>query len=130
MILLALALCQPAVVREELALVTAYTPSIEGGGAGTGLTSTGIPTDDRPYGIAVDPSIIPYGSVVRIPGYRDTPGKGGPYWPADDTGSAMRAHGRKGIVSIDLRMRNVSSARAWGRRWLIVTIYTPDKDSK
>jgi 3D (Asp-Asp-Asp) domain-containing protein len=117
-------------MREELALVTAYTPSIEGGGAGTGLTSTGIRTDDRPYGVAADPSLIPYGSVVLIPGYRDTAAKGGPWWFVDDTGGAMRADARKGILHLDVRMRHVSSARSWGVRWLMVKIYTPDKEAK
>ena len=128
MILLALALLQPAVMREELAMVTAYTPSIEGGGAGTGLTSTGIRTDDRPYGIATFPGLIPYGSVVRVPGYRESADKGGPWHYVDDTGGAMRASARRGILHIDLRMRTVASARAWGVRWLRIKIYTPDKE--
>lgn len=122
-IIAALSFC---VMEERLALVTAYSPSIAGGGAGTGLTSTGIRTDHRPYGVAVAPSLIPYGSVIMIPGYRDTPEKGGPFWLADDTGAAMRQSAERGIIHLDVRMRHVASAKAWGRRWLIVKIYTPD----
>lgn len=114
------------VMVERLAMVTAYTPSIDGGGAGTGLTSTGVRTEWRAYGIAADPTMVPYGSVIHVPGYRDTPEKGGPWWIVDDTGGAMRQSARRGILHLDVRMRHVSSARAWGVRWLLVKIYTPD----
>jgi 3D (Asp-Asp-Asp) domain-containing protein len=115
-------------MTERLAKVTAYTPSIEGGGAGTGLTSTGYQTDDRPYGIAVDPRAIPYFSVIRVPGYRESESKGGPWHLCDDTGGAMRQATDAGILHIDVRMRNVASARAWGVRLVVVQIYTPDKE--
>jgi 3D (Asp-Asp-Asp) domain-containing protein len=124
--LIALAISQPSAIEHRTALVTAYTPSIAGGGAGTGITSTGIRTDHRPYGIAADPRLIPYGSVIHVPGYRDTPEKGGPFWPVDDTGGAMRQSARRGILHLDVRMRHVASARAWGRRWVTVMIYTPE----
>lgn len=124
--LLLASLAQPAAMSERLALVTAYTPSREGGGAGTGLTATGIRTDFRPYGIAADPDLVPFGSVILVPGYRDHEAKGGPFWPVDDTGGAMRQSAAKGILHLDVRMRHVASAKAWGRRWLTVTIYTPE----
>ena len=129
MILATVAAAALSVVKEREAIVTAYTPSLAGGGAGTGLTSTGVPTDDRPYGIAVDPRQIPYGAVVYVPGYRDSAAKGGPWWPADDTGAAMRASTRQGVLHLDCRMRHVSAARAWGVRRLMVKIFIPDKDS-
>jgi 3D (Asp-Asp-Asp) domain-containing protein len=125
-ILASLPLLACGVMYEVDAVVTAYTPSKAGGGAGTGLTSTGYRTADRPYGIAADPSMIPYGSVIHVPGYRESPEKGGPFHLVDDTGAVMRAAGKQGIVHIDLRMRHVSSAKAWGVRRLRVTIFTPD----
>lgn len=115
-----------AAVSYQLALVTAYTPDRAGGGAGTGLTSTGILVADRPYGVAADPRVIPYGAIVQVPGYRDTPEKGGPAWPVDDTGGALRQSAARGIVHLDLRMRSLASARAWGVRWLVVTVWTPE----
>lgn len=124
--LLAVTLAQPAAMFERLAMVTAYTPSREGGGAGTGLTATGIRTDFRPYGIAADPELVPYGAVVHVPGYRDSEAKGGPYWPVDDTGGALRQSAGRGILHLDVRMRHLASARAWGVRWLVVKIYVPE----
>lgn len=115
-----------AAVSYVPAMVTAYTPDKAGGGAGTGMTSTGVRVADRPYGIAADPRVLPYGAVVLVPGYRDTPEKGGPAWPVDDTGGALRQSAARGIVHLDLRMRSIASARAWGVRWLVVTVWVPD----
>lgn len=129
-LLLCLAASCHAVMYERLALVTAYSPSIEGGGAGTGITSTGMPTSMRPHGAAVDPRAIPYGSVISVPGYRQEPERGGPFWHCDDTGAALRNDWDKGVLHIDVRMRTVWSARQWGVRWLTVTIYTPDKENQ
>lgn len=111
---------------EVPAVVTAYTPSIEGGGAGTGKTAIGIRTDESPYGVAADPRRIPYGAWVYVPGYREEPEKGGPWWPVDDTGGAMRQSADRGVLHIDLRMKNVWSARQWGTRVVTITIYLPD----
>jgi 3D (Asp-Asp-Asp) domain-containing protein len=127
--ILLLASIAGATTIEVPAVVTAYTPSIEGGGAGTGKTAIGVKTDETPYGIAADPRRIPYGAVVKIPGYREEPEKGGPWWQVDDTGAAMRQDGDRGVVHIDLRMKNPWAARRWGVRTLIITIYIPDEET-
>jgi 3D (Asp-Asp-Asp) domain-containing protein len=125
-LLLLAALPLSAEVVERLALVTAYTPEVEGGGAGTGLTATGVHTDDAPYGIAADWSLLPAGTWVSIPGYRDSEDKGGPWWPVDDSGGAMRASAEEGVLHLDVRMRTVWSARQWGCRWVTVRVWVPD----
>lgn len=79
----------------------------------TPRTSTG--TDARrANGIAVDPKVLTYGSVVWIPGIGRR--------VADDTGGAMRQSARKQIAHIDVRMRTHAEARAWGVKWLDVRI--------
>ena len=59
--------------------------------------------------IAVDPTVIPLGTRVFVPGY-------GPAVAAD-VGSAI-----KGAV-IDLWMPSTAAARAWGRRTVTITVY-------
>jgi 3D (Asp-Asp-Asp) domain-containing protein len=72
-----------------------------------GHASTGIPVS---WGIvAVDPSVIPLGTRMTIPGY----GEG----VAADTGSAV--HG----AMIDLWFPTLAQARAWGRRSVTVTLH-------
>jgi 3D (Asp-Asp-Asp) domain-containing protein len=72
-----------------------------------GTTASGIPVG---YGVvAVDPSIIPLGTRMTIPGY----GEG----VAADTGSAVR-----GAV-IDLWFPTVAQALAWGRRAVTITLH-------
>jgi peptidoglycan DL-endopeptidase CwlO len=71
-----------------------------------GTTSTGIPVA---WGvIAVDPSVIPLGTRMFVPGY----GEG----VAADTGSAV-----KGNV-IDLWFSSCAQATAWGRRTVTITL--------
>jgi cystine transport system substrate-binding protein len=72
-----------------------------------GRTATGIPTG---WGvIAVDPSVIPLGTRVTVPGY----GEG----VAADTGSAVRG------ADIDLWFPTLAQARAWGRRTVTITLH-------
>jgi 3D (Asp-Asp-Asp) domain-containing protein len=72
-----------------------------------GRTATGIPVG---WGvIAVDPSVIPLGTRVTVPGY----GEG----VAADTGSAV--HG----ADIDLWFPTLAQARAWGRRTVTITLH-------
>lgn len=72
-----------------------------------GHTATGIPVG---WGVvAVDPSLIPLGSRMTIPGY----GEG----VAADTGSAVRG------ASIDLWFPSLAQARAWGRRTVTITLH-------
>ncbi len=72
-----------------------------------GRTASGLPAG---VGVmAVDPSVIPLGTRVFVPGY-------GPAVAAD-VGSAV-----KGLV-IDLWMPTTIQARAWGRRTVTITVY-------
>jgi 3D (Asp-Asp-Asp) domain-containing protein len=72
-----------------------------------GRTATGIPTG---WGVvAVDPSVIPLGTRMTIPGY----GEG----VAADTGGAV--HGN----IIDLWFPTVAEALAWGRRTVTITLH-------
>jgi cystine transport system substrate-binding protein len=72
-----------------------------------GHTATGMPVG---WGVvAVDPSVIPLGTRMTIPGY----GEG----VAADTGSAV--HG----ATIDLWFPTLAQARAWGRRSVTVTLH-------
>jgi cystine transport system substrate-binding protein len=72
-----------------------------------GRTATGMRT--APGVVAVDPSVIPLGSRLTIPGY----GEG----IAADTGGAV--HG----AEIDLWFPTVEQALAWGRRTVTITIH-------
>lgn len=72
-----------------------------------GHTATGLPVG---WGIvAVDPSVIPLGTRMTIPGY----GEG----VAADTGSAVRGY------DIDLWFPTLAQARAWGRRSVTITLH-------
>jgi len=72
-----------------------------------GRTSTGIPT--APGVVAVDPSVIPLGTRLTIPGY----GVG----IAADTGSAVRGN------TIDVWFPTKALALQWGRRVVTVTVH-------
>ncbi|HEV3408569.1 MAG TPA: 3D domain-containing protein [Gaiellaceae bacterium] len=72
-----------------------------------GTTATGMPVG--PGVIAVDPSVIPLGTRMTIPGY----GEG----VAADTGSAI-----KGAI-IDLWFPSTAQALAWGRRTVTITLH-------
>ncbi len=94
-------------VRTVEALVTAYCPCRQCcGPEARGITSTG--QDARRSGCAVDPKWIRYGCRVRIPGIG--------WRTADDTGSAMRAHGEQGIIHVDVRMASHTQALKFGVR--------------
>lgn len=72
-----------------------------------GRTATGLPTA---WGIvAVDPSVIPLGTRLTIPGY----GEG----VAADTGGAVRG------AKIDLWFPTRAEALAWGRRTVTITVH-------
>jgi 3D (Asp-Asp-Asp) domain-containing protein len=72
-----------------------------------GHTATGLPVG---WGVvAVDPSIIPLGTKLTIPGY----GEG----VAADVGSSVRGR------DIDLWFPTLTQARAWGRRTVTITLH-------
>jgi 3D (Asp-Asp-Asp) domain-containing protein len=71
-----------------------------------GRTASGMPTG---YGIAaVDPSVIPLGTRLTVPGYGTA--------VAADTGPAIRG------ARIDLWFPSVAKARAWGMRTLTIRL--------
>ncbi|MDX6402276.1 MAG: hypothetical protein QOF27_2882 [Gaiellaceae bacterium] len=72
-----------------------------------GRTATGLPVG--PGIVAVDPSVIPLGTRMTIPGY----GEG----VAADTGSAVQG------MTIDLWFPTLAAATAWGRRTVTVTLH-------
>lgn len=84
---------------------TAY--STEANGMGT-YSATGINLKQHPSCVAVDPSVIPLGSIIWVSGYGVS--------VAGDTGTAI-----KGNV-IDLHFLTVAQSMAWGRRTVTVKI--------
>lgn len=72
-----------------------------------GRTATGIPT--APGVVAVDPSVIPLGTRLTIPGY----GVG----IAADTGGAVQGN------TIDLWFPTTAQALQWGRRTITIVIH-------
>ena len=84
---------------------TAYLPT---DGSGEGITAMGIPAT---YGVAaVDPSVIPLGSRLYVPGYGEA--------IAADTGGAISGY------RIDLCMESYEQAMAFGRR--VITVFLID----
>lgn len=90
--------------KKELSMeATAY--------AGDGITAMGTATVRNPNGIstvAVDPSVIPLGSKLYIPGYG--------YAIASDTGGAIKGN------RIDLFMNSEAECNQFGRRQITVYI--------
>jgi 3D (Asp-Asp-Asp) domain-containing protein len=77
------------------------------GYSGAGATATGLATG---WGVvAVDPSVIPLGTRMSIPGYGDG--------VAADVGSAVSG------AMIDLWFPSDAQARAWGRRTVTISLH-------
>lgn len=73
----------------------------------SGTTASGLPVG--PGIIAVDPSVIPLGTRVFVPGYGEA--------VAADTGSAVQGN------IIDVWLPSYADAVAWGRKSLTITVY-------
>ena len=71
-----------------------------------GRTSSGVPTG--PGVVAVDPSVIPLGTRMAVPGYGEA--------IAADTGGSVIGN------TIDLWFPTLEQAHAWGRRMVTITI--------
>ena len=82
------------------------------GDKGYGITYSGKPVKEW-HTIAVDPDIIPLGSKVYIPYFKDYPNKGIFY--AEDTGV-------KGLFGVDVYMKHRSDCLKFGRQELTVYI--------
>lgn len=85
--------------KQMQVVATAYT--------GHSITSTG--TTPKWGTIAVDPSVIPYGTKVYIPQFGQT-------FIAEDTGSAIRGN------KIDIFMNDDNSVYNWGRKTIDIYI--------
>ena len=72
-----------------------------------GRTATGMPT--APGVVAVDPSVIPLGTRLTIPGYGDG--------VAADTGGAVQGN------TIDVWFPTAAQALQWGRRTIVITLH-------
>ncbi|MFK4947511.1 hypothetical protein ET006_05945 [Lactococcus garvieae] len=72
------------------------------------ITATGINLHQNPMCIAVDPSVIPLGKMVEVPGYGIA--------IAGDTGGAI-----KGNI-IDVHLPTTAQAQAWGRKTIQINI--------
>jgi 3D (Asp-Asp-Asp) domain-containing protein len=72
-----------------------------------GYTATGVPVG---WGVvAVDPSVIPLGTKMYVPGYGNA--------VAADVGSGIRG------AKIDLWFPTLAQAQRWGRRTVTITVY-------
>lgn len=71
-------------------------------------TAMGIDLRKNPMVIAVDPSVIPLGTMVKIPGYGIA--------IAGDTGGAIKGN------KIDIHYKTVGEALRWGRRNVTIEI--------
>ncbi|UOE55325.1 LysM peptidoglycan-binding domain-containing protein [Bacillus sp. CMF12] len=100
---------QPAAEEGKSLTVTAtaYTASCEGC---IGITKTGVNLIDNPDAkvIAVDPDVIPLGSIVFVEGYG--------YATAEDIGGGIKGN------EIDVFIPATSDAMQWGRKEVKVTI--------
>lgn len=91
----------PTFVSAQTLTVTATGYSLPG------HTATGLPVG---FGVvAVDPSVIPLGTRMTIPGYGDG--------IAADTGSGVSGY------AIDLWFPTLAGALAWGRRTVTITLH-------
>lgn len=121
---LVVAAAQSAEGRWITAEVTAYAgncPLCET----AGVTANGTLTASRPYGVASSPD-VPMGSRVFVPagcGYLDEHSPVDRWFTCDDRGGALRSEWRRsGITRIDLRYRTHASAKAFGRKLMLVFI--------
>lgn len=90
-------------------LLTHYCPGPCSECQTTGITKTGKrATGTR--GCATDPSVIPTGSRLDVPGFK-------PWMPADDVGGAIKG------ARVDVRAGSHAEAKQLGRRWARVRVW-------
>ncbi len=100
--------------RQYWMTVTAYSPDARScGDSADGLTATlhSVHTNNMKL-VAADTSLLPYGSMLTIPGYDS-----GEVVPVLDCGSAIK--GRR----LDLLFPTHEEARKWGRQRVLVTVW-------
>jgi peptidoglycan DL-endopeptidase CwlO len=95
-------------VAPAVALAAGRTITVSATGYSLGgRTSTGLPVG---WGVAaVDPSVIPLGSHLTVPGYGEA--------VAADTGGAVAG------ATIDLWFPTIAQANAWGRRTVTIVVH-------
>lgn len=108
---------QPRLDSLGLYKVTAYCPCEQCCGKTDGITATGT-TATQGRTIAVDPSVIPYGSVVYFEGMDGCIGG----YVAEDCGGAIKGN------RIDLFCEDHETALEWGVREM--EVYTIEQESE
>lgn len=100
-------------------IVSAYCPcSVCCGKYANGRTATG--RDASLPGVATDPTVIPLGSHLDIPGYPRTNGTSkapGAWILADDVGGKVKG------FKIDVRFKTHAEALEWGKKKLRVRVW-------
>ncbi len=108
--------------------VTAYCPCALCCDIRTERTANGTDTNVSPYGIAAGPDIS-LGTSVWVPlggGYLDLSRGTDRWFGVDDRGGALRTEWRRsGVTRIDLRFKSHASAKAFGRKLMMVFIVSP-----
>jgi 3D (Asp-Asp-Asp) domain-containing protein len=92
--------------------VTAYCPCQKCcGPAAAGVTASGLPvTHNQGRFVAADTTVLPFGSLIRIPGYHGTE------VPVIDRGGAIKGN------KIDVYFPTHEEALQWCLQWLLVTV--------
>lgn len=101
-------------VRTIRMKVTAYTPdAISCGDSADGLTATlhHVTTNDHRL-VASDPRVLPYGSMISVPGYDD-----GNVVPVLDCGGAIKGN------RLDVLYASNTQAKRWGVKYLDVVVW-------
>jgi 3D (Asp-Asp-Asp) domain-containing protein len=95
-------------------LVTAYCPCAKCCGKhANGITAAGYSVwTNRGKLVAADTRILPFGSLISVPGYDDDQ-----VVPVLDRGGKIKGH------RLDLLYPTHREAKKWGARWLNVTVY-------
>ncbi|MDX9911878.1 MAG: 3D domain-containing protein [Phycisphaerales bacterium] len=100
--------------RTIMMTVTAYSPDAQSCGEfADGITATlhSVTTNDMKL-VAADPRVLPYGSMLTVPGYDDAQ-----IVPVLDCGGAIKGN------RLDLMFPTHESALKWGRRTIPVTVW-------
>lgn len=100
--------------RTIVMTVTGYSPDARScGESADGLTATlHHVTTNAGKLVAADPRILPYGSIVSVPGY-----KGGGMVPVLDCGSAIKGY------RLDALFATHEEAQRWGKKRIRVTVW-------
>lgn len=108
------------VTRLDNVKVTSYTYN----GAAENGKNDGVGACNQPVvpgkTIAVDPNIIPYGSLVEIDGVK---------YLANDTGGTLRSDGDKGIVHLDMPAWSTTEAKQYGTQTHSIIVYPPGTEN-